>query len=314
MRFIEYSYPQKTNTKNLAVALGYFDGVHIGHRKLIKELVNYAGKNNLTPCVFTFSNPPSKTKNTQTLIYNNQEKAALLESLGVKIIFSVNFSSVCSLFPEDFVNEVLIKKIGAEMCVAGFNFRFGYKASGKASDLAKIMADNGKKTIIIDEQTQNGKTLSSTEIRALLSSKQIEQANEMLGVPYFIHGIVEKGLGLGKHFGFPTVNTPTRDDSPLPVGVYRTAVRIKDRLYTGITNIGHCPTVEMRNVHAETLIADFNGDLYGEEIFIYILEYLRDERKFDSVDELREQIYRDRDISVNKNGDLKWLATGLNLP
>ena len=314
MRIIDYQYPTtKPNIKNLAVALGYFDGVHLGHRKLLSVLIEEAKRNNLTPCVFSFADPPSKTKDTQIILYNNKDKAALFEDLGINTLVLASFDSVSYLSPQDFVDKVLIDDLSCELCVVGYNFRFGNKASGDASDLERMMKKHGKLSICVDEETVNEKTVSSTEIRTLIEERKIEEANLLLGIPYFIKGTVERGLGLGSSFGFPTVNTPIRDDSPLPSGVYRSAVRIDGKLFTGITNVGSCPTVKERDIHAETLIADFNGDLYGKEIQIYILEYLREEKKFDSIDDLRSRIYLDRDISINKNGDLKWLATGLNL-
>ena len=312
MRVIEYSYPQKTNTKDLAVALGYFDGVHLGHRKLLSVLTKEAKEKGLTPCVFTFAENPSKTKKTQSTLYNNQDKISILEEIGIEILILASFDSIRSLTPNDFVEKVLIEALSAQICVVGYNFRFGYKAMGDANMLSEIMIKNNKSALIVDEHTVKGKTVSSTEIRRLIERGAIEDANALLGLPYFLEGRVERGLGLGRSFGFPTINTPVRDGSPLQNGVYRSAVRIDGLLFTGITNIGRCPTVEKREVHAETLIANFDGDLYGKEVRIYLLEYLREEKQFTSVDELREQIYKDRDLSIEKNGDLKWLATGLN--
>ena len=178
--------------------------------------------------------------------------------------------------------------------------------------LVELMCVYGKRAIILSEQKINGKPLSATIIRGLIFDGHLDEATKMLGIPYSITGTVEKGLGLGKAYGFPTVNLPLRDTSPLAVGVYRTAVLVDGKLYTGITNVGKCPTIAEREVHAETLIADFDGDLYGKEIRIFFLGFLRPEKKFNSIDELRDQIYFDRDISIKENGDLKWLETGLN--
>ena len=309
---LHYVYGQtKPNTKRLAVALGFFDGVHLGHRSLLRELKEKSEKLGLTPCVFSFANGLSRTKNVQTILYHLGDKTQIFENIGIEKVIYANFESISHLTPEEFVNEVLIKDFGVELCVAGYNFRFGKGALGNADSLMKIMSDSEKQAIIMDEETVNGQKLSSSRIRELLSDKKIEEANALLGSPYFIKGIVEKGLGLGSHFGFPTVNTTIRHDSPLPKGVYRSAVKIGDKLYTGITNIGNCPTVQERETHAETLIADFDGNLYGEEIYIYLLEYLRDERTFESVELLKQQIDRDKEISISKNGDLKWLEIGL---
>ena len=315
MEIIKYVYGQtKPSKKGLAVALGFFDGVHLGHRRLLRELKEKAELLGLEPCVFTFESGLRKTKNIQTILYNNEDKTQIFKALGISTVIFADFDSISGLSPEEFVNEVLIRDFDVKIAIAGFNFRFGKRASGDSDTLVKMMSERGCEAFIVDEQSLDGQSLSSTLIRGLLSEGRTEEANRLLGSPYFIRGRVERGLGLGAHFGFPTVNTPISETSPLKTGVYRAAVKIGEKLYTGITNVGECPTVKAREIHAETLIADFCGDLYGKEIYIYLLEYLREERNFGSVELLREQIYRDRDVSKTKNGDLKWLEIGLSSP
>jgi riboflavin kinase/FMN adenylyltransferase len=308
----KYSYPEKLNIKGSAIALGYFDGVHVGHRELISMLVREAKAKKLSPYVLTFVDDLAKTKKTQSIIYNTEEKIKIFASLGVDGVIIANFNSIAGLTPEEFVGEVLVEGFGAELAISGYNFRFGKGAAASAPELIELMGRYGKQAIVLSEQKVNGSTLSATVIRALISERRLEEAAKMLGVPYFIEGTVERGLGLGKVYGFPTVNLPIRDTSPLTSGVYRTAVKIGEKLYTGITNVGSCPTVAEREIHTETLIADFSGDLYGESIRIYFLGFLREERKFDSIDALREQIYSDKEKSIKENGDLKWLEIGLN--
>ena len=305
-----YKYPEKLNIKNTAVALGYFDGVHVGHRELIALLVREARAKGLLSYVFTFADSLSKTKKTQSIIYNTEEKVRIFESLGVDGVIVADFDSISGLSAESFVGEVLIDSLGAEIAISGYNFRFGKGAGGDALRLVELMEEYGKSAIILSEQKIGGKPLSATLIRELLSDNRLDEAARMLGEPYSFTGRVEKGLGLGKVYGFPTVNLPLREDFPLGVGVYRTAVRVDGRLYTGITNVGSCPTVQEREVHAETLIADFDGDLYGKSITIFFLGYLREEKRFDSIEKLRDQIYLDKERSIKENGDLKWLEIG----
>ena len=307
-----YLYPEKLNIGKCAVALGYFDGVHIGHRELISLLVREAKAEGLKSYILTFEDNLAKTKKTQSIIYNTEEKLKIFKSLGVDGVIILDFSSIAGLSPESFVWDVLIDSLGAELAISGYNFRFGKFAAADSSRLIELMEDKGKRALVLSERRINGKTLSATAIRALIKDKRLDEATKMLGAPYFIEGTVEKGLGLGKGFGFPTINIPIRETSPLTSGVYRTAVKIGDRLYTGVTNVGSCPTVKEREIHTETLIADFDGNLYGQSIKIYFLGYLREERLFDSVDELREQIYFDKNRSIEENGDLTWLATGPN--
>ena len=308
----KYSYPEKLDITGSAVALGYFDGVHLGHRELISLLVREARAKKLKPYVFTFVDDLAKTKKTQSIIYNTEEKLKIFASLGVEGVIIANFSSISGLSPEAFVNEVLIEALGAELAISGYNFRFGKYAAAGAPELIELMEAAGKRALVLSEQKINGAPLSATVIRQLIADKKLDEATKMLGIPYFIEGTVEKGLGLGKVYGFPTINLPLRQTAPLPSGVYRTAVETGGKLYTGITNVGTCPTVCEREIHTETLIADFDGDLYGKTLRIYFLGYLREEKRFDSVDALREQIYSDRDKSIEENGDLKWLEIGLS--
>ena len=307
-----YKYPEKPNIKNTAIALGYFDGVHIGHKALISLLVREARAKGLSPYVLTFESSIQETKKMQSIIYNLEEKIEIFASLGVEGVIVADFNSISGLSPESFVGEVLIDALGAELAISGYNFRFGKGAAADSSRLIELMESAGRCALVLSEQKIDGKTLSATAIRELIGEHRLDEAARMLGAPYCITGTVEKGLGLGKGFGFPTVNIPLRSDSPLSTGVYRTAVIIGEKLYTGITNVGKCPTVKERDIHTETLIADYDGNLYGQSVRIYFLGYLREEKHFSSIDALREQIYADRDKAIKENGDLKWLEAGLN--
>lgn len=305
-----YKYPEKPNIHGIAIALGYFDGVHAGHRELISLLVREAKARGLLSYILTFEDTISKAKKTQSIIYNTEEKMEIFASLGVDGVIITDFNSISDLSAEAFVGEVLIDAFDAELAISGYNFRFGKGAEGDSQRLAELMKSHGKAALILREQKADGKTLCSTLIRKLISQRRLDEATKMLGLPYFIEGNVEKGLGLGSAYGFPTVNIPLRDSSPLSTGVYRTAVEIDKKLYTGITNVGSCPTVKEREIHTETLIADFSGDLYGKTVRIYFLGYLREEKRFESIEKLREQIYTDKEISIKENGDLKWLEIG----
>lgn len=312
MNVVYYSYPVTLELGKIAVALGYFDGVHVGHRELISLLVREAKAKGLSPYVLTFADSLSKTKKTQSIIYNTEEKIKIFSSLGVEGVIVTDFSSISGLSPESFVGDVLVSSLGVELAISGYNFRFGKGAAADSLALVELMEKAGKSAIILSEQKIDGKPLSATVIRDHISEKRLGEAARMLGLPYAIEGEVERGLGLGKSYGFPTVNLPLRRTSPLSTGVYRTAVIIDGRAYTGVTNVGSCPTVSEREIHTETLIADFEGDLYGKTVRIYFLGYLREEKRFDSIEELRDRIYLDKDIAKKENGDLLWLETGLN--
>ena len=212
MNIINYKYPSDTTLSGIAVALGYFDGVHVGHRELIALLVSEAKKRGLSPYVLTFADSISKTKNNQSTLYTAEEKIRIFESLGAEGVIVTDFSSVAELSPERFVSEVLIKALGTELAISGYNFRFGKGASADSQRLSELMRGLGKDAVILDEQRIDGKPISATAIRQLIYDKRLGEAARMLGVPYSIEGKVEKGLGLGKAYGFPTVNIPLREE------------------------------------------------------------------------------------------------------
>ena len=179
-----YAYPEKLNIKKTAIALGYFDGVHVGHRELISMLVREAKAKKLSPYVFTFVDDLAKTKKTQSIIYNIDEKIKIFESLGVEGVIIADFRSIASLTPEAFAKEVLVDSLGAELAISGYNFRFGKGAAASAPELIELMESFGKQAIVLSEQKINGKTLSATAIRELISSNRLDEAAKMLGTPY----------------------------------------------------------------------------------------------------------------------------------
>ena len=200
-----YKYPEKPNIKNTAIALGYFDGVHIGHKALISLLVREARAKGLSPYVLTFESSIQETKKMQSIIYNLEEKIEIFASLGVEGVIVADFNSISGLSPESFVGEVLIDALGAELAISGYNFRFGKGAAADSSRLIELMESAGRCALVLSEQKIDGKTLSATAIRELIGERRLGEAARMLGAPYCITGTVEKGLGLGKGFGFKTI-------------------------------------------------------------------------------------------------------------
>ncbi len=303
MKIIEYPVAQE-QTAPLAVALGIFDGVHLGHRRLIKLTVSEAKRRGLTPAVFTF--PAEGGFKGAEPIYSTKEKLDILSSLGIEVAIVADFSRISGIEAVDFLTRVLARELKCGFAAAGYNFRFGKGRAGDASLMRDTLSSVGIECAILEEQRWQGKELSSTVIRELLASGRVNEAQELLGAPYRIGSVVERGLGIGHFHGFPTVNTPVKAGMALKSGVYATLVMLErdKKLYTGVTNVGVCPTFGERELHAETMLVDFSGDLYGECITIYFLEYLRDERMFSSPTALREQIYSDaeRAKSITKRG------------
>lgn len=313
MKIYKYTPGNPIDSENTAIALGFFDGIHLAHRQLLKRTREIAKNENLVFTVFTFPSEDS-FKGDHTL-YSTDEKLSILESIGVQTVILADFKSVSQISPEKFVKNSLIGDMHCRAAVAGYDFRFGKGAVGNADLLSTLLLSSGAKCFIEDEMKIGRKKISTTGIKAMLKEGKIEEANKFLGAPYFIKTKVTHGVGLGKKLGFPTVNTDFKHCSPpLKQGVYRTAVDISGSLYSSLTNVGSCPTFGERDVHAETFIIDFSGNLYEEEIRIFFLGYLRDEKRFNSDKELIMQINVDKTTTINENGELTWQAIGLSSP
>ena len=311
MKIYEYTPGRKINTESTAIALGFFDGIHVAHRKLLEKTREIAKKENLTFSVFTF--PSEDNFKGEDAIYPTEQKLWLLEKLGVESVFLANFKSVSEISANDFVINSLISDMKCHAAVAGYDFRFGKGALGNAKLLSSLLSLNGAKCYIEDEMKIGDEKISTTRIKALLKEGMVEDAKNFLGAPFFIKSTVKHGLGLGRNLGFPTVNTDFSSESiPLRRGVYRTAVKIGEKLYCSLTNVGTCPTFNERKVHCETFIIDFSDEVYEEEISIFFLGFIRDEKKFNSKEELIMQINVDKIKTIKENGDLTWQEIGLN--
>ena len=302
MRTFEYKFGDILPKENTAIALGYFDGVHLAHREIIALTVKEARARGLTPAVFTFSAEEMRFKASATRIYPTRIRLSILEELGIEVAIIADFPSVASLSPEEFVSEVLIGACGMRLAVSGYNFRFGRGASGDVKDLTALSSALGAECLLLEERCLGGEPISSTRIRRALESGEVKLASELLGAPYKMGGRVERGRGVGHKLGFPTVNTSIPEGAvKMKNGVYKTAVTVGGATYAAITNVGTCPTFEERETHAETFIKDFSGDLYGKDVEVLFLDFIREERRFDSPDELIMQINIDKSIAFGEN-------------
>lgn len=307
-----YKYiPGEAIPEKTAIALGFFDGVHEGHRKLLSTAKRISKEKGLTFAVFTFRTVCGIKGNT--IIYSDDEKLSLFEDIGVESVILLDFSDISDISADSFIKECLFRDMGCRVAVCGYDFRFGKGRVGDAKLLFDILSSLGAECIIEDEHKIDGEKISTTKIKELLEVGEVGQARLFLGYPYFMLGDVERGRGVGQKLGFPTVNTTLSPErAPLRRGVYRTAVSISGKLYTGVTNVGTCPTFKERAVHAETYIVGYSGDLYGEKIKIFFLGFLRDEKKFSSPEELIMQINVDKNRAIKENGELTWQEIGLN--
>ena len=287
-------------TEPTVVTIGKFDGRHRGHQKLLKEMLQLKQVKDYKLAVFTFSTVPGTLVygTSQTVITTNQERRNNMEKIGVDYLVEYPFTSqVSHMSPELFVKTILAGKMNAKAIVVGTDCGFGYKRAGNAALLAELAADCGYELVVITKEKEDSRDISSTYIREELAKGNIEKVNELLGQPYAIHGTVVHGNHIGGAIlGFPTANIiPPPEKLLPPFGVYVSRVTVDGRTYRGITNIGRKPTVEGENpVGVETFIFSLDQDLYGKNIEVQLLNFERPEKKFDSLEELKQQIDRDK--------------------
>jgi len=286
----EYTAPKK----GTSVALGFFDGVHLGHRTVIG-----AAADTQLPCVvLTFGENPLRVlgKDHPPTLTDNPRKAQLMTAAGADDVIFADFMQLKDMIPEVFVGEILVGKLKAKRVVCGFNYRFGSRGSGNTEKLTRLCADFGIEVIVCEPVSVGSEQVSSSRIRELIASGDIGSANTMLGYRYSISGDIGGGNRIGSALGFPTVNIPISDDIAIPrKGVYASILTVGGESYTGATNIGVHPTVgETDSPICETFLIDFpGGDLYGSRAVCELCEFIRGEKKFSSLDELTEQIKLD---------------------
>ena len=282
-----------------AIALGCFDGVHIGHSQIITEAVKSAKSASLTSVVWSFGAPPksffAKDGDSIKLLTDLSEKKKLIKSLGADLLISVDFNEkIARLSPREFFEDILIKRLNAKQIFCGFNYRFGHKGIGDTALLCELCEEYGVKLTVIDEISLNERTVSSSAIREYLSNGDIESASAMLGRGFSLRGKIMDGQHLGRTLGFPTVNQEVPKNKATPKnGVYLTCVKFCGKRKYGVTNIGMRPTVNGKEAVCETHILDFSGDLYGKTVTVEFLKFLRSEKKFSSLDELSSQVIND---------------------
>lgn len=279
------------------VALGTFDGLHIGHKAVItSEKTKYERK-----LALMFNQHPQVSLNGThpgVLITPEKEKE-LLSSWGVEAEY-IDFDSIASLSPEEFVDEILVKRYNARSIACGFNYRFGKNASGDVSTLRRLCAERELKLTVVDAVDYLGEPVSSTRIRKAVSEGNMLVAKAMLGRFYSYDFEVKHGDERGRILGSPTINQFFMKDFCVPqFGVYASFTCIDGKEYPSVTNIGVRPTIEgVSEKRSETNIIGFQGDLYGKHPEVFIVEKIRGELKFNSLDELSEQIARDRQLSI----------------
>lgn len=303
MIYLQNGEASQFHTTGTAVALGKFDGIHLGHQVLIESLLKEKRKGRKT-LVFTFGQLPNEVLSgrIQKTIYTAQEKAYYFARLGIDILLEYPFTKeFAACPPEVFVKEYLVRQLGLRSVYVGEDFHFGRGRSGNVGLLRLLGAECYFEVNAITKKTLHGKVVSSTVIRDMLES-HFHVANEMLGNPYFVYGEVVHGQHLGHTIGYPTINQRIPEQKMVPAfGVYASRVLIDGVYHTAISNLGQKPTVDGNHqVGLETHILDYNGNLYGKWLQTELLFFIRPEEKFNDIEELKEQISNDINMMLEE--------------
>lgn len=286
------------------VTIGTFDGVHLGHRKILERLTNNAKKTGLKSTVLTFFPHPRMVlqKDVDIKLLNTlEEKTQILETLGLDYLIVHPFTRQFSrLTATDFVQDILVDGLKAKKIIIGYDHRFGRNRNANIQDLMDYGKTLDFEVEEIPAQEVDDVSVSSTKIRKALLEGDITTANNYLSYPYMLTGTIKKGKGIGRDFGFPTANLHIAESYKLipKTGVYVVRSSINGTIYFGMMNIGFNPTVEGTEKSIEINFFDFEGDLYNQKIQISMLHRIRDEQKFGSIEALKEQLKKDKDYSL----------------
>lgn len=287
------------------IALGNFDGVHKGHMELINKAVARADDLNIKSSILLFNEHTDNLIKVgkKDIITTNQTKFEILENLGVDIIYLINFTREFMAYtPKMFLKDFLADNLKIRGVVVGYDYTYGFKKSGDVDFLLENK-DLFDTIDVINQISSHGEKISSTLIRDLIEEGRIKEANDLLSRPYKLIGEIIHAKGLGKKMGYPTANLKLVDNFVIPrYGVYDTDIIINGERFKASTNIGTNPTVEHDGIKIEAHILDFDRDIYGEIVELELLDFVRPELKFDSIEELFDQIAKD--VLVTRN---RWL-------
>ena len=288
-------------TAKSGIALGTFDGIHKGHKTVLDAVL---GDKSLTPVCLAFGTPTAYYKHHSGLLMQPAVKREKLYEMGFSKVDYLEFRQCRDMSAVEFL-DMLRTKYSAAALSCGFNYRFGKNASGDVELLKEYCRKHGMSLRVSDPVTDGGEVVSSSLIRNLIAKGELSRANALLGKPLEFRSKVIDGAHRGRLMGFPTINQPLPEGFVVPkFGVYATSLVIEGKKYLGITNVGVHPTFPLTDPISETHILNYKGDLYGKEITLHLLSFVRDERKFKDINELRSAIEQDRQ-TITK-GEYKW--------
>ena len=282
------------NAKRTAVALGNFDGMHVGHMAVLEAAKSFESEG-LLPVAVLFDEHSMKaiTGKAPAMLMTVMERNLIIKENGFRIETLV-FNEIRDLSPSDFVEKILVGRLGAAAVCCGYNYRFGKDASGTAQTMCEICGKLGLQCKVSGEVDVDCCAVSSTKIRGFIENGEIEKANKMLGRPFGFSARVIDGDKRGRVLGFPTINQIIPEELAMPkFGVYQSVVTVDGEKFKGVTNVGRRPTVGTEKILSETHILDFDRDIYGENVDVRLIKFIRPEKKFSSFDELARQIKSD---------------------
>ena len=294
MQIVQFG--QKLNTP-IVICLGYFGSMHLGHQKLLEVAKCRAEENDAKVALFTFSNNHLKVLGIDSsVVYTFEERLSIYESLGVDYVIAAEFDETfCKQSGAQFVKQ--LKKYNLKGVVCGFDYSCGsdrmnaLQLSDSLNDVCKVD--------VVDAICLNGVKISTSRLREMLSMGNIEQTNALLSEPFFLIGTVVHGRHVGSQMGFPTANLQVSSEKELPLGVYGGQTDVDGKVYRAIVNVGQKPTFGLDYVNVEAHILNFDGDLYGKQLKVALTKYLRPISKFNSAEELADQLKKDREVVLN---------------
>lgn len=279
------------------LALGNFDGVHLGHQAIFDRVAAQANAIEGTAMVLTFDPHPVAVLSPERapqLLTTFEQKMRLIEALGIGVGLRIGFTDqFAQQQPEAFIRDVLVDEIGIRHVVVGYNYRFGHNRSGTPELLCEAAETYGYEVTVVEPINEGGMTVSSSNIRQLVTVGKVEEASRLLGRYYAIEGRVVEGFQRGRTIGFPTANVESINEIIPQTGVYAVQVEWAGQAYDGVANVGYNPTFDNEGLSVEAHVFDFDADLYGQSVRVAFIRKIRDERKFASVDELTTQIASD---------------------